>query len=136
MLNNREARALALGWGLCAALACAPRTMAQDTPAAASESAPANEPPAAESPPESSAESPAEGGEGEGIASATGFACAEMMDDAGNVRRIRRSGIVGLVRDGSLVYTRDSWLGQRWLGDIIGRAEYCNQKCFKLLKGF
>ena len=29
---------------------------------------------------------------------------------------------VGLVRDGSLVYTRDSWLGQRWLGDIIGTS--------------
>jgi N-methylhydantoinase A len=29
---------------------------------------------------------------------------------------------VGLVRDGSLVYTRDSWLGPRWLGDIIGTS--------------
>lgn len=29
---------------------------------------------------------------------------------------------VGLVRDGSLVYTRDAWLGQRWLGDIIGTS--------------
>jgi N-methylhydantoinase A len=29
---------------------------------------------------------------------------------------------VGLVRDGSLVFTRDSWLGQRWLGDIIGTS--------------
>ena len=29
---------------------------------------------------------------------------------------------VGLVRDGALVYTRDSWLGQRWLGDIIGAS--------------
>ena len=29
---------------------------------------------------------------------------------------------VGLVRDGGLVYTRDSWLGQRWLGDIIGTS--------------
>lgn len=29
---------------------------------------------------------------------------------------------VGLVRDGSLVYTRDSWLGARWLGDIIGTS--------------
>lgn len=29
---------------------------------------------------------------------------------------------VGLVRDGSLVYTRDSWLGQRWLGDIMGTS--------------
>ena len=27
---------------------------------------------------------------------------------------------VGLVRDGNMVYTRDSWLGQRWLGDIMG----------------
>ena len=26
------------------------------------------------------------------------------------------------MRDGSLVYTRDSWLGQRWLGDIIGTS--------------
>ena len=29
---------------------------------------------------------------------------------------------VGLVRDGALVYTRDSWLGPRWLGDIIGAS--------------
>ena len=29
---------------------------------------------------------------------------------------------VGLVRDGNLVYTRDSWLGQRWLGDIVGTS--------------
>ena len=29
---------------------------------------------------------------------------------------------VGLVRDGGLVYTRDSWLGPRWLGDIIGAS--------------
>ncbi len=29
---------------------------------------------------------------------------------------------VGLVRDGALIYTRDSWLGQRWLGDIIGAS--------------
>jgi N-methylhydantoinase A len=29
---------------------------------------------------------------------------------------------VGLVRDGALVFTRDSWLGQRWLGDIIGTS--------------
>jgi N-methylhydantoinase A len=29
---------------------------------------------------------------------------------------------VGLVRDGGLVYTRDAWLGQRWLGDIIGTS--------------
>lgn len=29
---------------------------------------------------------------------------------------------VGLVRDGSLVYTRDSWLGPRWLGDIMGTS--------------
>ncbi len=29
---------------------------------------------------------------------------------------------VALVRDGGLVYTRDSWLGQRWLGDIIGTS--------------
>lgn len=29
---------------------------------------------------------------------------------------------VGLVRDGSLVYSRDSWLGQRWLGDIMGTS--------------
>ncbi|MCX8230596.1 MAG: hydantoinase/oxoprolinase family protein [Alphaproteobacteria bacterium] len=29
---------------------------------------------------------------------------------------------VGLVRDGQLVYSRDSWLGQQWLGDIIGAS--------------
>lgn len=29
---------------------------------------------------------------------------------------------VGLVRDGNLVYTRDSWLGPRWLGDIMGTS--------------
>ncbi len=29
---------------------------------------------------------------------------------------------VGLVRDGGLVYTRDAWLGPRWLGDIIGTS--------------
>ena len=29
---------------------------------------------------------------------------------------------VGLVRDGGLVYTRDTWLGPRWLGDIIGTS--------------
>ncbi len=29
---------------------------------------------------------------------------------------------VGLVRDGGLVYTRDSWLGPRCLGDIIGTS--------------
>ncbi len=29
---------------------------------------------------------------------------------------------VGLVRDGSLVYTRDSWLGQRWIGDMISMS--------------
>ena len=29
---------------------------------------------------------------------------------------------VGLVRDNNLVYTRDSWLGPRWLGDIMGTS--------------
>lgn len=29
---------------------------------------------------------------------------------------------VGLVRDGGLVYTREAWLGPRWLGDIIGTS--------------
>lgn len=29
---------------------------------------------------------------------------------------------VGLVRDGQLVYSRDSWLGPQWLGDIIGAS--------------
>jgi N-methylhydantoinase A len=29
---------------------------------------------------------------------------------------------VGLVRDGNLVYSRDSWLGPQWLGDIIGAS--------------
>lgn len=29
---------------------------------------------------------------------------------------------VGLVRDGSLVYTRDSWLGRRWIGDMISMS--------------
>lgn len=29
---------------------------------------------------------------------------------------------VGLVRDRQLVYSRDSWLGPRWLGDIIGAS--------------
>lgn len=29
---------------------------------------------------------------------------------------------VGLVRDGQLVHSRDSWLGQRWLGDIVGAS--------------
>jgi N-methylhydantoinase A len=29
---------------------------------------------------------------------------------------------VALVRDAALVYTRDSWLGPRWLGDIIGTS--------------
>lgn len=29
---------------------------------------------------------------------------------------------VGLVRDGNLVYTRDSWLGQRWIGDMISMS--------------
>jgi N-methylhydantoinase A len=29
---------------------------------------------------------------------------------------------VALVRDGGLVYTRDSWLGPRWLGDIVGTS--------------
>jgi N-methylhydantoinase A len=29
---------------------------------------------------------------------------------------------VGLVRDGDLVYTRDSWLGRRWLGDMVAMS--------------
>lgn len=29
---------------------------------------------------------------------------------------------VGLVRDGHLVHTRDSWLGQRWAGDLISMS--------------
>ena len=29
---------------------------------------------------------------------------------------------VALVRDGALVYTRDAWLGPRWIGDIIGMS--------------
>jgi len=29
---------------------------------------------------------------------------------------------VGLVRDNQLVYSRDSWLGPQWLGDIIGAS--------------
>ena len=29
---------------------------------------------------------------------------------------------VGLVRDGQLVYSRDSWLGPQWMGDIIGAS--------------
>jgi N-methylhydantoinase A len=29
---------------------------------------------------------------------------------------------VGLVRDGELVYTRDSWLGRRWLGDMVAMS--------------
>jgi outer membrane receptor protein involved in Fe transport len=115
MLSNREARVLALGMGLCAALTLPTLSVAQDTPAAppaespaptgspaasappaaSADSASAEESPAAESP----SESASEGEGGEGIASATGFPCAEMMDDSGNVRRIRRSGIVGLVRD-------------------------------------
>ena len=36
--------------------------------------------------------------------------------------RYLQQGDVGLVRDGGLVYTRDSWLGQRWLGDIVGTS--------------
>ena len=30
---------------------------------------------------------------------------------------------VGLVRDGELVYTRDSWLGRRWLGHMVGDVD-------------
>ena len=29
---------------------------------------------------------------------------------------------VGLVRDGNLVYTRDSWLGRRWLGHMVAMS--------------
>lgn len=29
---------------------------------------------------------------------------------------------VGLVRDGELVYSRDSWLGRRWLGDMVAMS--------------
>ena len=29
---------------------------------------------------------------------------------------------VGLVRDANLVYTRDSWLGRRWLGDMVAMS--------------
>ena len=29
---------------------------------------------------------------------------------------------VGLVRDGELVYTRDSWLGRRWLGHMVAMS--------------
>jgi N-methylhydantoinase A len=29
---------------------------------------------------------------------------------------------VGLVRDGNLVYTRDSWLGRRWIGHIVAMS--------------
>ncbi len=29
---------------------------------------------------------------------------------------------VGLVRDGALVYTRDSWLGRRWLGHMVSMS--------------
>lgn len=29
---------------------------------------------------------------------------------------------VGLVRDGGLVYTRDTWLGKQWLGDLVSMS--------------
>ena len=29
---------------------------------------------------------------------------------------------VGLVRDGNLVYSRDSWLGRRWLGHMVAMS--------------
>ena len=29
---------------------------------------------------------------------------------------------VGLVRDGNLVYSRDSWLGRRWIGHMVAMS--------------
>ncbi len=102
-------RALALGVGLFAGLALAGTAHAQEAAAPAPAAPPQEALEVAAAPPaprdaaavDEAGDAAAEPGEGDGIASATGFACAEMMDDAGNVRRIRRSGIVGLVRDGA-----------------------------------
>ncbi len=48
------------------------------------------------------------------------------IEDLGRDAIVRDTGgttfDVGLVRDGELVYTRDSWLGRRWLGDMVAMS--------------
>lgn len=92
------------------------------TPPAAD--APTQEPPPQAEPPvdvptpEEAAAAPATD---EGVTSATGFACAEIMDDNGNVQRLRRNGIVGLVKDGATGETIIEGAVQV-VGGQIGRA--------------
>jgi len=64
----------------------------------AQEAPPQTEPTVDVATPEEAAAAPATD---EGVTSSTGFACAEIMDDNGNVQRLRRNGIVGLVKDGA-----------------------------------
>ena len=62
---------------------------------------------------------------GPAMAPVAGRAACAMEGLGGNVIVCDTGGTtfdVGLVRDGGLVYTRDSWLGPRWLGDIIGTS--------------
>ena len=125
MLQIRDERryALALGMCVCALLVSAAPARAQTSPdagvrvgdagapvavlpvaASPPDVAPQEQPPQAEPPieaptPEETAAAPS--AEGEGLTSSTGFACAEIMDDNGNVQRLRRNGIVGLVKDGA-----------------------------------
>ena len=125
MLQIRDGRryALALGMCVCALLVSAAPARAQTAPdagvrvgdagapvavlpvaASPPDAAPQEQPPQAEPPieaptPEETAAAPSV--EGEGLTSSTGFACAEIMDDNGNVQRLRRNGIVGLVKDGA-----------------------------------
>jgi len=62
---------------------------------------------------------------GPAMAPVAGRAVSAVEGTGGNVIVCDTGGTtfdVGLVRDGGLVYTRDSWLGPRWLGDIIGTS--------------
>jgi outer membrane receptor protein involved in Fe transport len=72
---------------------------------------------------------PADAPEDGGIASATGFPCAEMMDDAGNLVRLRRGGIVGLVRDAG---TRETII-EGAVQVVGGRRVFTNMDgCFQI----
>ncbi len=62
---------------------------------------------------------------GPAMAPVAGRACAEVEDLADDVVICDTGGTtfdVGLVRDGRLVFTRDTWLGGQWTGHIISMS--------------
>jgi N-methylhydantoinase A len=62
---------------------------------------------------------------GPAMAPVAGRAYAALEQAGGNAIVCDTGGTtfdVALVRDSALVYTRDAWLGPRWLGDIIGTS--------------